>query len=317
MKRTSLFCATFVAYFFVLTSANAAVPVEESVDDSTGEVRQSVTDNRGNVVQPRSRPGQSPRNASTSLGIPPTIEPSVGGGGNETYPNREENYAGSQAGAGGANSGSTNQSQLGQLFYQIQILQQELQTMRGQLEDQEYLIKRLQKDQQDQYRDVDQRLLALRQNRPSPTPDDGSTVTDNGSSDAPVRTSAGGNNERQAYTDAFNAMRAREFEASLQGFKQLIIDYPNGQYTPNSYYWIGELHLAAQSNPEDARQAFIQVVNLYPDHQKAPDALYKLGVVYHNLGDTKSAITYLKQVQRDYPNTSAAGLAKKYASELE
>ena len=60
----------------------------------------------------------------------------------------------------------------------------------------------------------------------------------------------------------------------------------------------------------------MQVVNLYPDHQKAPDALYKLGVVYHNLGDINAAKTYLQRVQQEHPNSSAAGLAARYAAEL-
>ena len=58
------------------------------------------------------------------------------------------------------------------------------------------------------------------------------------------------------------------------------------------------------------------MVNLYPDHQKVPDALYKLGVVYHRLGDVNRAREYLTQVRRQYPQSSAAGLAKTYLAEL-
>ena len=59
------------------------------------------------------------------------------------------------------------------------------------------------------------------------------------------------------------------------------------------------------------------MINLYPDHQKVPDAMYKLGVVYFALGDNQSALKYLGQVQQEYPNSSAAGLAARYSAEIQ
>jgi tol-pal system protein YbgF len=121
--------------------------------------------------------------------------------------------------------------------------------------------------------------------------------------------------EREAYQSAFDLMKGRQFEESIAAFNRLIVDYPNGQYTPNAFYWLGELHLA-QQNTEQARQAFMQVVNLYPDHPKVPDTLYKLGVAYHRLGDNTRAMDYFNQVRSTYPQSSAAGLATSYAQEI-
>jgi tol-pal system protein YbgF len=111
-------------------------------------------------------------------------------------------------------------------------------------------------------------------------------------------------------------MRAKRFEESTGAFEQLIVDYPNGQYTPNAFYWLGELHLAI-GNAEPARQNFIQVIRLYPDHQKVPDALYKLGVLYFQLGDESESKRYLTQVQTEFPQSSAGALAKRYLAEME
>src|SRR5690606_4820101 len=102
---------------------------------------------------------------------------------------------------------------------------------------------------------------------------------------------------------------------SVQAFNRLIAEYPNGAYTPNAFYWLGELYLAQEEN-ERARQSFAQVVNLYPDHQKVPDALYKLGVAYHRLGDVERAREYLNRVIREHRDSSAAGLARTYLQEL-
>lgn len=203
---------------------------------------------------------------------------------------------------------SAGEARLADLFYQLQTLQQEVQELRGLVEEQAYQIERLGRDQQEQYIDLDRRVAELR----------GGGATGGGSVAnpvAPVPPPAPGASEREAYTNAFNLMKNRQFDASAEAFNKLINDFPEGQFTPNAYYWLGELSLA-KAEHEKARQAFMQVVNLYPDNQKMPDALYKLGVVYHRLGDTQRSLEYLGRVRSEYPQSSAAGLAATYAAEL-
>ena len=43
----------------------------------------------------------------------------------------------------------------------MQVLQQELQELRGLVEEQGYLVSRLQRDQKEQYLDLDRRLMAV------------------------------------------------------------------------------------------------------------------------------------------------------------
>ena len=321
LSVASVICAALAAQLY-FAPAHAAVPIEESVEDSSREVQQAEP----GLQQTRPRPSQQARSLdvpSTIPAIPPTIEPTV----NTDYPasrSAAPSQAGTQVAVPGsvlvptASSGnvaaapvnSGGQSQLSELFYQLQILQQEIQLLRGQVEEQTYLVNRLQRDQKEQYLDLDRRVVALSENQPPPGPSSTAPATPS------VNLAAGNLTEREAYTQAFEAMRSREFDASMAGFTQLIETYPNGQFTPNAYYWMGELYLVAKSDAELARQSFMQVVNLYPDHQKTPDAMYKLGVVYHTLGDAVTAKTYLDRVQAEHPNSSAAGLANKYAAEL-
>ena len=109
--------------------------------------------------------------------------------------------------------------------------------------------------------------------------------------------------------------RRPSYEQALAMFQDMIKSYPNGEFTPNAYYWIGEVQLALEE-VELARQAFAQVVLLYHDHAKVPDALYKLGEVYHRLGETQRSRDYLDRVIREHSATTAAGLARAYLSEL-
>ena len=206
--------------------------------------------------------------------------------------------------------------QLSELFYRIQVLQQDLKDLRGTIEEQSYLIKRLERSQKEQYLDLDNRLVQLGgADLESPA-----AQTEDKESSEEVTTLLNEvpefDNEREAYQYAFDLMRNRQYQESLAGFEEIIVAFPNGQYTPNAFYWIGELYLA-QGDNEKSRQSFIQVISLYPDHQKIPDAMYKLGVVYFALGDNQSALRYLGQVQQEYPNSSAAGLAARYSVEIQ
>ena len=260
----------------------AAVPVEESAPDASSE--------RPPVPRPVSANDPAP-----AAGV--------------------EAFAGAQP-APAAPSPSPG-SGVAPLFHQLQVLQGELQTLRGMVEELRFQIERLAKDQQAQYSDLDQRLMALRGGGPSPGAGDAAagTSSPDRSPSVPNVPAGDAESEQQAYTAAFNLMRDRAFDESAEAFEQMIETYPNGQFTPNGYYWLGELHLA-QGDTEQARQNFAQVVNLYADHTKVPDALYKLGVVHHRLGDNQRALEYLDRVQAESPDSSAAGLARTYAAEL-
>lgn len=219
------------------------------------------------------------------------------------------------------------------LFYQMQVLQQEVRQLSGLVEEQARLIQKLQQDQRLQYIDLDRRVAALAPNRPAPGPTplpdvdrqsevdsdvagSESSLPDPGTTEATEQSEPEPTTEREAYARAIRWMRSKRFEESTVAFEKLIVDYPNGQYTPNAFYWLGELHLAT-SNMEPARQNFVQVIRLYPDHQKVPDALYKLGVLYFQLGDESESRRYLTQVQTDFPQSSAGALAKRYLAEME
>jgi len=284
---STLKCATRVAHFVVLAVggmltggfAVAAVPVEESVADGEPLYQPAI---RVPVTQPQVQQPVLTVPAETS------VEP-----------------------AGG-------DRRLGELFYQLQILQQEVQELRGLVEEQNYQLRRLARDQQEQYIDLDGRVAQLVQAGAAASPT-GSANASSGSAfpRTPIATipSAGGG-EREAYTSAFDLMKARQFDESAMAFNQLIVAYPNGQYTPNAFYWLGELYLASE-DVEKARQSFAQVLNLYPDHPKIADTLYKLGVVYHRLGDGRRSVEYFTRVQAEYPQSSAATLAASYASEIQ
>jgi len=225
-------------------------------------------------------------------------------------------------------SGPTSQN--AELFYQIQTLQQEVAQLRGLVEELTHQVNRLAADQQNQYRDLDGRIVALRSGAaPAAVAPAGPAAPGGAAAGAPAVVPAPGAaagqaatatpaaaGDREAYSAAFELMRARKFPEATAAFNRFVRDYPNSEFTANSFYWLGELYLA-QDNLEQARQSFTQVLNLYPDSQKVPDALYKLGVVQHRLGDVARAREFLNRAVSQYPGSSAAALAQTYLSELQ
>jgi tol-pal system protein YbgF len=226
-------------------------------------------------------------------------------------------------------AGAAAGGQNAELFFQIQTLQQEVAELRGLVEELTHQVNRLASDQQAQYRDLDGRIVALRGAAPpasapvpgapaAPVPQPAPAAA-GAQMPAPAQAPAAGQpaaGEREAYSAAFELMRARKFPEATAAFSRFVRDYPNGGYTANSFYWLGELYLA-QDNLEQARQSFTQVLNLYPDSQKVPDSLYKLGVVQHRLGDATRAREYLNRAVSQYPGSSAAALAQTYLSEIQ
>jgi tol-pal system protein YbgF len=219
--------------------------------------------------------------------------------------------------------------QSSELFFQIQTLQQEVAQLRGIVEELTHQVNRLSADQQAQYRDLDGRIVALRGGAASAAPAQpaapaagaqGASPSAGAPAAPPAAPAAAATGqsavgEREAYSAAFELMRARKFPEATAAFNRFVRDYPNSGFAANSFYWLGELYLA-QNNMEQARQSFTQVLNLYPDSQKVPDSLYKLGVVQHRLGDVPRAREYLNRAISQYPGSSAAALAQTYLSEL-
>jgi len=224
-----------------------------------------------------------------------------------------------------ARQDDAGQSGLGTLYYELQVLQDEVRRLNGIVEEQNHRIERLSQEHRERYIELDQRILELGQG-PSASPGDplaegGQTLPAQGVPGA----ASGPLTEREAYNAAIQivgearslpAAESRpQFARALAMFRDLIRKHPNGEQTPNAFYWIGEMQLALDEL-ELARQAFAQIVLLYDDHPKVPEALYKLGVVYHQLGDLDRAREHLNRVIGEHPASTAAGLASAYLSEL-
>jgi tol-pal system protein YbgF len=201
----------------------------------------------------------------------------------------------------------------GEMFYQMQLMQQEMMQLRGLVEEQAHIISQLKKQSMERYIDLDKRISGLSSQAPVSATGKTSKFA---VTPVPVPVPAKAMpSEKDAYNKAYALVTSKRFDSALEAFKQFLVDFPDSQYTPNALYWMGELYQVVQpSDLEAARQAFTQLIERYPGNSKVPDAMYKLGKVYYQKGNTPKSREWLNRVITDYGNgvSSAADKARQF-----
>ncbi len=208
------------------------------------------------------------------------------------------------------------------MYKRLEQLQRDVQQMRGQLEEQTYLIERLKKRQRDLYLDTDRRIVQL-ESGSKRVPVSGVNTSNNLSSNVapqspqglayPVPTS--GAQDKLAYDKAFSSLKSGRYQQSITDLSGFVANFPNSIYLPNAYYWLGEASYVGRDFKR-ASEAFNQIVSQYPTHSKAKDALLKIGFIQYENKQWQQARETLTKVSSSYPGTTVASLAKKRLERL-
>lgn len=187
------------------------------------------------------------------------------------------------------------------LYQKLSELEKEVAELRSQLEENSVLMERSLELQQQRYLDLDSRILELssiERNIVSNSAEE-DLVMDNGQAE-----------EKLLYKNALELFEASRYAEALEVFSEVIISYPDGIYTPDAYFWSGELFLA-QELYEDAKLSYAEVFEQFPDHIRSADSLYKLGEIQRIDSEFIEAINYFERVVSLFPDSGAAQLSKK------
>lgn len=195
-----------------------------------------------------------------------------------------------------------------ELFYQLQVLQQEVLELRGLVEEQAHELKRLKQQRLDDYLDLDRRLSGLSLGVVSGSSQEGQPDAE-GASTPDGQSVAALEGEGQSYRTAYDLLKQRKVDEAVTAFTEHLNGYPTGKYAANAHYWLGEIHLL-KNDLEAARQSFTTLLDSFADHRKVPDAKFKLGKVYDLMGDKAKARTLLEEVAAS--DADASRLAKNY-----
>ncbi len=191
-----------------------------------------------------------------------------------------------------------NQSLL-DLAQQLQSLQTDVRSLRGQLEELQHGSTGVKDQQRGLYADLDRRLQALEAGVPA-------VGSDGEMSNLPVPTGS----DRMNYQAAFDLLKSGQYDKATPAFQRFLVTFPDSALADNAQYWLGESHYVLRRY-DDALKAFRAVVERYPESRKLPDAWLKIGYTQYELRAWKPAREALTRVRREFPDSSAAPEAAK------
>ena len=219
-----------------------------------------------------------------------------------------------------------NQSLL-EMLERLDNLQQEVQQLRGQVEEQQHTISGLKERQRELYLDIDRRMSRMEREGVSASPTGnaggagGTTPPLTASpADAPAAApaapvAAAANDEarmqqeREAYQQAFDMLRELRYAQATEAFRNFLKQYPDGRYAHIAQYWLGEAGYAQR----DFRQAISDYNALLVNHPNSPkraEAMLKMGYSHYELKEADKARAVLEQLIQEYPNSTEAGQAR-------
>jgi len=213
---------------------------------------------------------------------------------------------------------------LQQLQQQLSDTQRDIDSLRGQIQENQYQLNQVTERQKNLYQQID----TLSSNAGSagagagtgaqaqPTVSGEDTAAAAGGTNANSGTATAGVQSGDANTD-YNAavalvLEKKQNDQAITAFQAFVKKYPDSTYQPNANYWLGQLNYN-KGKKDDAAYYFATVVKKYPKSPKSPDALYKVGVIMQEKGDTEKAKAVWQQVVKLYPNSDAAKNAQKRA----
>ena len=186
------------------------------------------------------------------------------------------------------------------LYQKLSELEKEIAELRSQLEENSVLMERSLELQQQRYLDLDSRILEL-------SSIEKNIVSNSAEEDLVMNN---GQEEKLLYKNALELFESSRYAEALEVFSEIIITYPDGIFTPDAYFWSGELFLA-QELYEDAKLSYAEVFEQFPNHIRSADSLYKLGEIQRIDSEFIEAINYFEKVVSLFPDSGAAQLSKK------
>lgn len=194
---------------------------------------------------------------------------------------------------------------------QLDEIQRDQRTMRGQLEELRYELDQMKDAQKKLYLDMDERLKKLEarpvaQTAPADTGAGGSDGAAAGGDDGTPQPPS--QQEQDDYLAAFDLLKQGQYDKAISAYEQFLDKYPRGEYADNAQYWLGEANYVSR-NFEQSMAEFQRLIERYPQSDKVPGALLKVGYIHYERKDYNKARAVLQGLTANFPNSSAAGLA--------
>ena len=196
------------------------------------------------------------------------------------------------------------------LLDKINLLKKEIESLTASIETNNLTISRLEEANQIRYVDLDKRIHLLEtkllfeeiqaeeSSQQSINPLSGLVEEDIDSG------------EFGLWSNSMKLLDNSRYSEAAENLRLLILSYPNGTYTGDAYFWLGEIYLV-QEMFEDSSEILNTFLAKFDDHPRKADGLYKLALAKVNLEELDLAEILLQEVISNYPNSGAALLAEQ------
>lgn len=195
---------------------------------------------------------------------------------------------------------------LTQLQQQLSYNQRDIDTLRGQIQENQYQLNQIVERQKQIYQQIDGLSGAGGSAQAVATAP--AAATSAAPAAAPVAASGSADADYNRAVDL--VLVKKQNDQAISAFQAFIKQYPDSTYQPNANYWLGQLFYS-QGKKDDATYYYAVVVKNYPKSPKAAESMYKVGVIMQEKGQTDKANAVYQQVIKQYPNSEAAKLAQK------
>lgn len=204
-----------------------------------------------------------------------------------------------------------NNHSLSSLSQTQESLQQQVNELRGAIQELQHKQQLSTKQQRDLYSDLNRRVRKLELGVKA-TPAVASAAATGTTSAAPAAASG---SDQAAYQQNLALLKQGRYQAAITGFTDFIQQYPQSALVPNAEFWMGEAHYQMKDF-QGALVNYQAVVQGYPDSNKAPGALLKIGYSQYEMKNYTAAHKTLDQVLKQYPNSNVAKLARQRLKQM-
>ncbi|OUU80568.1 MAG: tol-pal system protein YbgF [Gammaproteobacteria bacterium TMED78] len=203
-----------------------------------------------------------------------------------------------------------NNESLVEIVSQLDLIQRELQELRGEVEVISYEFSNNIDRQRDIYIDLDNRLTILEGGSVNLITNLPPVAVDDSFSNDFVT-----GDDRDNYNEAFELLRQSQWLSAAEAFQTFLTIFPTSDLADNAQFWLAETFYV-QGSFQDAIPMFQSVVNEYESSDKLADALLKIGFCFDEIGQPDNSFLYLNRVIEEFPDSTLSRLASERISLL-
>lgn len=217
------------------------------------------------------------------------------------------------------------------MVQRMEALQNEVRQLRGELEQKNNALESMRERQRKLYLDTDSRLQALESGGGGSSLDSLESLEsldelDELSLDTelveevitviPAQPQSNEQQEKLEYQNAYDLLILGRNREAIGEFENFLNLYPNGTYSDNAHYWLGEANYVERQF-EESIDRFNVVIFQFPGSRKVPDARLRKGFALYELQRYVEARQELTLVESEYRGRSIAALARRRIEQMD